>query len=37
LANAIESRAEYLGARQAQETVNRGDLVAAVRRMLGGE
>jgi len=36
MAKAIESRAEYLGARQAQETVSRGDLVAAVRRMLGG-
>jgi len=36
MAKAIESRAEYLGARQAQEAVSRGDLVAAVRRMLGG-
>ena len=36
MSKAIESRAEYLGARQAQETVNRGDLVTAVRRMLGG-
>ncbi len=36
MAKAIESRAEYLGARQAQETVSRADLVAAVRRMLGG-
>jgi len=36
MAKAIESRAEYLGARQAQETVSRGDLVTAVRRMLGG-
>ena len=36
MAKAIESRAEYLGARQAQETVKRADLVAAVRRMLGG-
>ncbi len=36
LAKSIESRAEYLGARQAQETVARGGLVATVRRMLGG-
>ena len=36
MAKAIESRAEYLGARQAQETVSRGDLVVTVRRMLGG-
>ena len=36
MAKAIESRAEYLGARQAQETVSRADLVTAVRRMLGG-
>ena len=36
MAKSIESRAEYLGARQAQETVARGDLVATVRRMLGG-
>ena len=36
LSKSIESRAEYLGARQAQETVSRGDLVATVRRMMGG-
>jgi histidyl-tRNA synthetase len=36
MAKAIESRAEYLGARQAQETVKRADLVSTVRRMLGG-
>jgi len=36
MAKAIESRAEYLGARQAQETVSRRELVAAVKRMLGG-
>jgi histidyl-tRNA synthetase len=36
MSKTIESRAEYLGARQAQETVNRADLVAAVRRVLGG-
>src|SRR5262249_53038801 len=36
MAKAVESRAEYLGARQAQETVARTDLVAAVRKMLGG-
>ncbi len=35
LAKSIESRAEYLGARQAQETVNLADLAATVRRMLG--
>lgn len=34
LSKSIESRAEYLGARQAQETVARGDLVAKVREML---
>jgi histidyl-tRNA synthetase len=37
MAKSIESRAEYLGARQAQETVARGDLVATVRKMIGGE
>ena len=36
MSKAIESRAEYLGARQAQETVARGDLVATVAKMLGG-
>jgi histidyl-tRNA synthetase len=36
MSKSIESRAEYLGARQAQETVARADLVATVRRMLGG-
>jgi histidyl-tRNA synthetase len=36
MAKSIESRAEYLGARQAQETVKRADLVGAVRTMLGG-
>ena len=36
MSKTIESRAEYLGARQAQETVARGDLVATVRKMLGG-
>ncbi len=36
MARSIESRAEYLGARQAQKTVARGDLVAEVRAMLGG-
>jgi histidyl-tRNA synthetase len=36
MAKSIESRAEYLGARQAQETVVRADLVTTVRRMLGG-
>jgi histidyl-tRNA synthetase len=36
MSKGIESRAEYLGARQAQETVDRADLVATVRRMLGG-
>ena len=36
MAKSIESRAEYLGARQAQETVKRADLVGAVRKMLGG-
>jgi histidyl-tRNA synthetase len=35
MAKAIESRAEYLGARQAQETVAREALVATVRKMLG--
>ena len=35
LAKSIESRAEYLGARQAQETVDLADLVATMRRMLG--
>jgi len=36
MSKGIESRAEYLGARQAQETVDRADLVATVQRMLGG-
>jgi histidyl-tRNA synthetase len=36
LSKIIESRAEYLGARQAQETVARADLVPTVRKMLGG-
>jgi histidyl-tRNA synthetase len=36
MSRSIESRAEYLGARQAQETVKRADLVAQVRAMLGG-
>jgi histidyl-tRNA synthetase len=36
MSKSIESRAEYLGARQAQETVARADLVGTVRRMLGG-
>jgi histidyl-tRNA synthetase len=35
LAKSIDSRAEYLGARQAQETVDLADLVATMRRMLG--
>jgi histidyl-tRNA synthetase len=35
LAKSIESRAEYLGARQAQETVDLADLVVTMRRMLG--
>jgi histidyl-tRNA synthetase len=35
-AKSIESRAEYLGARQAQETVSRADLVTTVAKMLGG-
>ena len=35
MSKAIESRAEYLGARQAQETVARTDLVATVAKMLG--
>jgi histidyl-tRNA synthetase len=35
MAKSIESRAEYLGARQAQETVARGELVATVAKMLG--
>ena len=35
LSKSIESRAEYLGARQAQETVDLADLVATMRRMLG--
>jgi len=36
MSKSIESRAEYLGARQAQETVKRADLVATVAKMLGG-
>ncbi|MBV9993299.1 MAG: histidine--tRNA ligase [Alphaproteobacteria bacterium] len=36
MSKGIESRAEYLGARQAQETVDRDDLAATVHRMLGG-
>jgi histidyl-tRNA synthetase len=36
MAKSIESRAEYLGARQAQETVARAQLVATVAKMLGG-
>jgi len=36
MSKAIESRAEYLDARQAQETVTRADLVATVAKMLGG-
>jgi histidyl-tRNA synthetase len=36
MAKAIESRADYLGARQAQETVKRADLVVTVAKMLGG-
>jgi histidyl-tRNA synthetase len=35
MAKSIESRAEYLGARQAQETVARSELVATVAKMLG--
>jgi histidyl-tRNA synthetase len=35
LAKNIESRAEWLGERQAQKTVKRGDLVKEVRAMLG--
>jgi len=35
LSKDIESRAEYLGARQAQKTVARADLAAAVRELLG--
>ncbi|HEX4296364.1 MAG TPA: histidine--tRNA ligase [Rhizomicrobium sp.] len=35
LSKSIESRAEYLGARQAQETVDLADLAATMRRMLG--
>ncbi|MEI9929514.1 MAG: histidine--tRNA ligase [Rhizomicrobium sp.] len=36
MSKSIESRTEYLGARQAQETVSRTDLVATVAKMLGG-
>jgi histidyl-tRNA synthetase len=36
LSKSIESRAEWLGERQAQKTVARADLVAEVRAMLGG-
>jgi len=36
MSKTIESRAEYLGARQAQETVKRADLVATAAKMLGG-
>ncbi|HUJ02439.1 MAG TPA: ATP phosphoribosyltransferase regulatory subunit [Rhizomicrobium sp.] len=36
LAKNIESRAEWLGERQAQKTVKRSDLVKEVRAMLGG-
>jgi histidyl-tRNA synthetase len=36
MSKSIENRAEYLGARQAQETVDRIFLVEAVRKMLGG-
>jgi histidyl-tRNA synthetase len=35
LSKSIESRAEWLGERQAQVTVKRSELVAAVRKMLG--
>jgi len=35
LSKGIKSREEYLGARQAQKTVARADLVAAVRELLG--
>ena len=35
LSKSIDSRAKYLGARQAQETVDLADLVATMRRMLG--
>ncbi len=35
MAKAIESRAEYLGARQAQVTIARAQLVEEVRRLLG--
>ncbi|HVU19088.1 MAG TPA: histidine--tRNA ligase [Rhizomicrobium sp.] len=36
MSKTIESRADYLGARQAQETVKRPDLAAAVAKILGG-
>jgi histidyl-tRNA synthetase len=34
ISKTTESRAEWVGARAAQETVNRGDLVAKVRELL---
>ena len=34
MSKSVESRAEWVGARAAQETVKRGDLVAKVREML---
>ena len=35
LARSVESRAEWVGNRQAQVSVKRGDLVAEVRKLLG--
>ena len=37
LSKSVESRAEYLSARQAQVTVDRSALVSEVRAMLGGQ
>jgi histidyl-tRNA synthetase len=34
LSKSVESRAEWVGARAAQETVNRSDLVTKVRELL---
>jgi histidyl-tRNA synthetase len=36
LAKNVESRAEWVGNRQAQVSVKRADLVAEVRKLLGG-
>ena len=35
LAKTVESRADWVGNREAQKSVARGDLVSAVRQMLG--